>query len=76
LTLWLLYLRVMDAPFHWVTVVLTTVLVAGAILTPAPVLAIGLVMAGVVAVKIARRVRGHAETEAAAPVRTATAEDR
>lgn len=73
MSLWLLYLRVMDEPFHWMTVPLTTVLVAGAILTPAPVLAIGLVMVGLVALKVVRRVRGHSLSEAAPAVESGAA---
>ena len=43
-------------------------LLIGAIFTPAPVLVIGLVLAGVVAVKVAFHVRDAGRTEALAPV--------
>jgi hypothetical protein len=43
-------------------------LVIGAIFTPAPVLIIGLVLVGVVAMKVALQVRDAARTEAPAPV--------
>jgi hypothetical protein len=43
-------------------------LVIGAIFTPAPVLVIGLVLVGVVAMKVALQVRDAARTEALAPV--------
>jgi hypothetical protein len=43
-------------------------LVVGAIFTPAPVLAVGLVLAGTVAVKVALHVRDEARAEALPPV--------
>ena len=68
LSLWLLYLRVPRALYHQLLVPVAIALVVGAIFTPAPVLAIGLVLAGVVAVKVTCHVRAAARTEARAPV--------
>jgi low temperature requirement protein LtrA len=64
LSLWALYARAPRDRFHRVVVPLAIALVIGAIFTPAPVLAIGLVLAGVVAVKITLHVRDAARTEA------------
>jgi low temperature requirement protein LtrA len=60
ISLWLLYLWVMEGRFHARAVPVSVILVLGAILTPSPVLVIGLIMAGLVALKIVARVRGHA----------------
>jgi low temperature requirement protein LtrA len=68
LSLWTLYVRVLRDRFHQLVIPVTIALVIGAIFTPAPVLAIGLVLVGMVAVKIALRVRDTARTEAMAPV--------
>jgi low temperature requirement protein LtrA len=69
MSLWLLYLRTTDEPFHRMSTPVTAALVLVAILAPAPVLAIGLVMAGLVAARVVQRVRGHARSEAT-PVET------
>ncbi len=68
MSLWFLYLRAMDDWLHRLAVPVTAALVLVATLTPSPVLAIGLVMAGLVAVKVIRRVRSHAGSEVAASV--------
>jgi low temperature requirement protein LtrA len=67
LSLWALYLRALRDPFHRLVVPVAIALVVGAVFTPAPVLAIGLVLAGVVAVKVALHVRDAARAEALAP---------
>ena len=64
LSLWALYARAPRDRFHQVVLPVAIALIVGAIFTPAPVLAIGLVLAGVVAVKIALHVRDTARTEA------------
>jgi low temperature requirement protein LtrA len=68
LSLWALYVRVLRDLFHQLLVPVVIPLVIGAIFTPAPVLAIGLVLVGVVAAKVALHVRDAARTEALAPV--------
>jgi low temperature requirement protein LtrA len=68
LSLWALYVRVLRDLFHQLVVPVAVALIIGAIFTPAPVLAIGLVLVGVVAVKIALRVRDAAHTKAVASV--------
>src|SRR5204862_8252914 len=50
LSLWALYLRTLRDPFHRLVIPVAVALIIGASFTPAPVLAIGLVLAGVVAV--------------------------
>ena len=67
LSLFMLYARMMRDPFDRVATPGAAVLVVLAMLGPAPVLVIGLVLAGLVAVKVTRRVRSHA-TEAGAHV--------
>jgi low temperature requirement protein LtrA len=67
LSLWALYVRVLRDRFHQLVVPVAIALIIGAIFTPVPVLAIGLVLAGVVAVKVALHVRDAARTEAFAP---------
>ena len=64
LSLWLLYARMMDEGAGRLTLPATAVLVLLAALAPAPVLAIGLVMAGVVAIKVVQRVRSHEDPDA------------
>ena len=68
LSLWALYLRTLRDPFHRLVIPVAVALIIGAIFTPAPVLAIGLVLAGVVAVKVALHIRDAERTEAVAPV--------
>ena len=68
LSLWALYLRALRDPFHQLVIPVAVALIIGAIFTPAPVLATGLVLAGVVAAKVAFRVREAARTEALAAV--------
>lgn len=65
-SLWALYVRLLTDRFHQLTVPVATVLILGAAFTPAPVLAIGLVLTGVVGAKVALRVREHARLEVAA----------
>jgi low temperature requirement protein LtrA len=67
LSLWALYVRVLRDRFHRLVVPVTVALVIGAIFTPAPVLAIGLVLVGMVAAKVALHVRDASRTEALAP---------
>ncbi len=64
LSLWLLYVRMMEEGPHRLTLPATAGLVLLATLAPAPVLAIGLVMAGVVAIKVVQRVRSHEDSDA------------
>ena len=64
LSLWALYLRTLRDRFHQLVSPVAVALLIGAIFTPAPVLVIGLVLAGVVAIKVALHVRGAARTEA------------
>jgi low temperature requirement protein LtrA len=68
LSLWALYARVLRDPFHQLVVPAAIALIIGAIFTPAPVLAIGLVLVGVVATKVALHVRDAARTEPLPPV--------
>jgi low temperature requirement protein LtrA len=68
LSLWVLYVRVLRDRFHQLVLPVAIALIVGAIFTPAPVLAIGLVLVGVVATKVALRVRDTARTEALSPV--------
>jgi len=68
LSLWALYVRVLRDPFHRLVIPAATPLIIGAVFTPAPVLAIGLVLAGVVAIKVAWRVRDAVRAEALAPL--------
>ncbi len=70
LSLWALYVRVRRTLFHQLLVPVAIALIIGAIFTPAPVLAIGLVLVGVVAVKTALHVRAAARTEALASVKS------
>ncbi len=64
LSLWTLYVRRLCDWFHLVTSPIAAALVLGAVLTPAPVLVIGLVVAGMVAVKVALRLREKVGDEA------------
>lgn len=57
IALWGLYIALLRDRFHRAVVPLTAILVIAAVFTPAPVLVIGLVLAGLVAVKVALRVR-------------------
>jgi low temperature requirement protein LtrA len=68
LSLWALYARVLRDRFHQLVIPVAIALVVVAIFTPAPVLAVGLVLAGAVAVKVALHVRDEEPTEAGAPV--------
>ena len=63
MSLWALYFRLLRDWFHRLTTPLAAVLVLGAILTPAPVLLIGLILAGLVALKVGLRVRNQGERE-------------
>jgi len=60
LSLWALYLPLLRGRFHQLILPLAIALVIGAIFTPAPVLAIGVVLVGLVAIKVALRVRDSA----------------
>ena len=64
LSLWTLYLRSLRDPFHKLVIPGAVALLIGAIFTPAPVLVIGLVLAGAVAVKVAFHVRDERRTDA------------
>jgi low temperature requirement protein LtrA len=68
LSLWALYLRELRDLSQQLLMPVAIALVIGATFTPAPVLAIGLVLAGMVAVKVTRRARDAARAEALAPV--------
>jgi low temperature requirement protein LtrA len=68
LSLWALYVRTLRDPVHQLVIPIAVAFIIGAIFTPVPVLVIGLVLAGVVAVKVAFRVRDERRTEARAPV--------
>jgi low temperature requirement protein LtrA len=68
LSLWALYVRVLRDRFHQLVVPVAVALIIGAIFTPAPVLAIGLVLVGVVATKVALHVRDAARAEPLPPV--------
>jgi low temperature requirement protein LtrA len=68
LGLWALYVRTLRDRFHQLVLPVAIALIIGAIFTPAPVLAIGLVLAGVVAVKVALHVRDATRAEALASV--------
>jgi low temperature requirement protein LtrA len=68
LSLVLLYARVRRDLSHRLVVPLAIALTVGAIFTPAPVLAIGLVLTGVVAVKITMRVHDTPHTKTLAQV--------
>jgi low temperature requirement protein LtrA len=68
LSLWALYVRVLRDRFHQLVAPAAAALVVGAIFTPTPVLAIGLVLAALVAVKVALHVRETARDEALATV--------
>jgi hypothetical protein len=60
--LWLIYLRSFSTRFHWAIVPATIVLVVVAALGPVPILTIGLILAGSVAIKVGLRLReerGH-----------------
>ena len=70
LSLWALYVRALGDPFHQLVLPVTIALISGAVFTPAPVLAIGLVLVGVVAVKTALHVRAAARTGARASVKS------
>jgi low temperature requirement protein LtrA len=58
-SLWGLYLHLLRDRFHKLVIPITVVVLIGAIFTPAPVLAIGVVLAAMVGIKIALRVREH-----------------
>jgi low temperature requirement protein LtrA len=73
LSLWALYVRVLRDLFHQLVVPVAIALIIGAIFTPAPVLAIGLVLVGVVVVKVALHARATARTEAHASVESSRA---
>ncbi len=62
LSLWALYVRVRRGLVHQLLVPVAIALIIGAIFTPAPVLAIGLVLVGVVAATVALHVRDAART--------------
>jgi low temperature requirement protein LtrA len=62
LSLWILYLRLRTTRVHRLVVPVAIVLVFASVLTPAPVLAVGLVLTGLVATKVALRIRGLADT--------------
>jgi low temperature requirement protein LtrA len=68
LCLWALYVRILRDRFHQLVTPVAVVLVIGAIFTPVPVLAIGLVLVGVVATKVALRIRDDAGAEVLPPI--------
>jgi low temperature requirement protein LtrA len=57
MSLWVLYLRVLRDRFHQLTVPVTSVLLLASVLVPAPVLVMGLLLVGLVAIKVWLRVR-------------------
>ncbi len=62
LGLWLIYVRGIASRFHWAIVPAAIVLVLAAAFAPMPILVVGLITAGTVAVKVGLRVReerGH-----------------
>jgi len=59
IALWALYVGLLRDRFHRTVVPVAAALVMAVVFTPAPVLAIGVVMAGLVTVKIMLRVREH-----------------
>jgi low temperature requirement protein LtrA len=65
LSLWALYVRLLADRFHQLTVPVTALLILGAMLTPAPVLVMGLVLTAMVAVKVGLRVRDDRRAHAA-----------
>jgi low temperature requirement protein LtrA len=68
LSLWALYARLLSDVYHQLIMPAAVVLIIGAIFTPAPLLAMGLVLAGVVAAKVVLRLRESAREEAVAAV--------
>jgi low temperature requirement protein LtrA len=68
LSLWALYARLLRDVYHQLMMPVAVVLIACAIFTPVPVLAIGLVLVGVVAAKVVLRLREAAREEAVAVV--------
>jgi low temperature requirement protein LtrA len=68
LSLWALYARLLSDVYHQLIVPVAVVLIVGAVFTPTPVLAIGLVLVGVVAAKVVLRLRESAREEAVAAV--------
>jgi len=54
--LWILYVRLIEGRFHLLTVPVACVLIVAAIVTPWPVLTMGVVLAGMMAFKVAWRV--------------------
>jgi low temperature requirement protein LtrA len=63
ISLWLLYVRTFTSRFHQLVIPIAVVLIVGAIFTPAPVLAIGVVLVGVVATKVRRYLRDAARDD-------------
>jgi low temperature requirement protein LtrA len=59
-SLWILYIRIIEGWFHRLVVPVACVLILAAIPTPWPVLTMGLVLAGMMGLKVGRRVREHA----------------
>ena len=57
LALWLIYVRSISSRFHWSLILVAIALVLAAAFTPVPILAIGIVMAGTVAIKVGLRLR-------------------
>jgi low temperature requirement protein LtrA len=61
LSLWALYARLVHDVYHQALTPAAGVLIVGAVFTPAPILAIGLVLVGVVAAKVILRLRESAQ---------------
>ncbi len=68
LSLWALYVRLLRDRFHRLVSPAGIVLILGAIFTPAPVLAIGMVLVGMVAAKVVWHIRDATRTEVFASV--------
>jgi low temperature requirement protein LtrA len=67
LSLWALYVRNQLDRLHQLVIPIAVVLIVGAIFTPAPVLTIGLVLVGIVAMKVVLHIRDATRTEALSP---------
>jgi low temperature requirement protein LtrA len=65
--LWLVYVRAISDRFHWAIVPLAIVLVLAAAFAPMPILAVGLVIAGTVVLKVGLRLRDNRRADAAEP---------
>jgi low temperature requirement protein LtrA len=73
LSLWALYVRTRRDSVHKLVIPVAVALIIGAIFTPAPVLVIGLVLAVVVAAKVALNIRDTRRTDTPTPVESVQA---